>query len=523
MIRTRMAPSPTGAEIHIGNLRTALFSYMWAKKNKGEFIIRIEDTDRKRYLSGTVEGLLDIFTELGIKVDKFPTPSDIYEMENFQFQNTNWLDDESLDILEESTFADKFIQTQRLRLYQKYCRKLFQNEWLYACFLSPEELEEAKNSMPKYQPFRSTHRFLSKKEVMQKVATGQKFVLRLNIEKFIKEFGQTLDYEDLVLGKMTFDLNTVDDQVMMKSNGIPTYHLAVVIDDHFMGITHPIRGYGWLPSTPKEILIYKALGWDIIPFGHATDILDPAGGKLSKRKGAVYVSEFFKQGYLVDALLNFLPLVGWKPKISYKHGEKEREIFSFEELISLFNLQDISKSNPLFDRQKLIWYNKQYLKMKTSDELADIFKQWAQKWHSDNDITNFVIQDEALYSKLALLKERAETLLDMLEQIEFFYKPHESIDWNIKQLENVSSQKKEILAAILDLFHGFTQDSSLWSQQEWESGMRSIGDRFGVKHGDVFMLCRVAVVGSPVSPPLLESLQILGKDEVLKRLSILSV
>jgi len=517
MVRTRMAPSPTGPQIHIGNLRTALFSYMWAKKNGGEFLLRIEDTDRKRFVSGTVQGLIAIFDELGIKVDHYPSASDIADMENFQFTNADWFFDDSLDSLDETQFENKFVQTQRLKLYQKYARILFQKGYLYACFLTSEKLEEAKNSLPKFEPFRSPHRFLNIDEVQQRIKSGEKFVLRLNIEKCIADFGPKLDYEDLVLGKMTFDLSTIDDQVMIKSNGIPTYHLAVVIDDFKMGITHPIRGYSWLPSTPKEILVYKSLGWDIIPFGHATDILDPAGGKLSKRKGSVFVTEFFKQGYLVDALLNFLPLVGWKPKIQYKHGESEREIFSFDELISLFQLEDISKSNPLFDRQKLNWFNKQYIKMKSSEELSSIFRSWAEKWHMSNSVTKFVLTDDKLSCKLDLLKDRAEDLMDMLEQIEFFYLKPAEVDWNIKQLENIIEYKDVILNEMIKLFEGFDDDANLWSQVEWEVGMRKIGDKYGVKHGDVFMLCRVGVVGSPFSPPLLESLRILGKSEVLER------
>ncbi|RMD77469.1 glutamate--tRNA ligase [Candidatus Dojkabacteria bacterium] len=518
MVRTRIAPSPTGPQIHIGNLRTALFSYMWAKKNNGEFILRIEDTDRKRYVPGTVEGLLKVFEDLGIMPDRYPSKEDIDEMENFKFSDDTWIFEDYLDTLDDKIFENKFIQTQRLKLYQKYARRLLREGWLYACFLSSEELEKVKRSLPKHQPFRSPHRFMSPKEVDTRISRGDRFVLRLNVEKCIKEFGVNLDYEDLVLGKMSFDLSTVDDQVMIKSNGIPTYHFAVVIDDYLMGITHPIRGYSWLPSTPKQVLLYKALKWEVIPFGHATDILDPSGGKLSKRKGAVYVSEFLKQGYLPDALLNFVSFLGWKPKITYSRGEKEREIFDFQELVSLFNIENISKTNPVFDRAKLVWYNKQYLKMKSNQELSEIFREWIRKWRFDDPLSKFILDDHKLDAKLELLKERSDNLLNMFEQISFFYLKPNNIDWSIKQLADVLSNKRLILLNIKKLFESFDEDTSKWRHEDWERGMRNIADVYKVKHGDAFMLCRVALVGSPISPPLFESAVILGKKEVTSRL-----
>jgi nondiscriminating glutamyl-tRNA synthetase len=519
-IRTRIAPSPTGPQMHIGNFRTALYSYFWAKKNKGEFILRVEDTDRKRYVKGSVEGYLGLFRSFNLEVDKHPTSEQINQMDEVTYPPQNWLlDQEYLRNINDNDYSEIYIQTQRLPLYLKYAAKLVNSEFAYPCFLNEEELEAAKKSLGQYQPFRSPNRFLSKEEVTDLINSGKQYVLRLNVEKYIAANGDAIiEYEDLVLGKMKFDLNTIDDQVLVKSNGIPTYHLAVVVDDHFMDITHPIRGYGWLPSTPKQVLLYDMLGWEMKPFAHVTDILDPAGGKLSKRKGAVFTTEFIIQGYLPEAIINFISLVGWTPKIERKYGEKERELFSLEEIIELFEIDGISKTNPTFDREKLIWFNKEYIKLKSIEDFRKEFINWLEKYSVDQSLNDQILIDTSLDDKLALVKERSATLVDTLNTIRFFYETPKSIDWGIKQLEKVIDKVKGIKEEIYNLMTEFSDDSKTWTHEAWEEGMRSIGDKYEVKHGDVFMIMRVGIVGTPFSPPLFEALQILGKDEVLRRL-----
>lgn len=504
--------------MHIGNFRTALYSYMWAKKNAGEFILRVEDTDRKRYVKGSVEGYMELFNAFDLHIDKFPSEDQIKKLDEVDYPSIDWfLDENTYSNINDEDFEGIYIQTQRLPLYLKYAQKLVNDGHAYLCFLSEEELKNLKESMPTYQPFRSPDRFLSSEERMQKIKEGKPYVVRLNVENFIKQKGDILEYEDLVLGKMKFDLNTVDDQVLIKSNGIPTYHLAVVVDDQNMDITHPIRGYGWLPSTPKQILIYNILGWEMKPFAHVTDILDPAGGKLSKRKGAVFTTEFIKEGYLTDAIINFITLVGWTPKIERKFGEREREIFSLDELINLFSIEGISKTNPIFDREKLLWFNKEYIKNYDNSKLNEKFKKWLEKY-SEDELKNTFFSDENLEAKVALVKDRARTLKEILESIKFFYVAPENIDWNIKQLSAVSGQLSAIKSEILEVIQKLEENSLSWTHEEWENGMRAIGDKFEIKHGDVFMVLRMAVVGAPFSPPLFECLQILGKEEVLKRL-----
>jgi nondiscriminating glutamyl-tRNA synthetase len=519
-VRTRIAPSPTGPQMHIGNFRTALYSYFWAKKNNGEFILRVEDTDRKRYVKGSVEGYLDLFEMFDIEVDRHPTAKQISEMDEVNYPPQNWLlDGEYLGIVRDEDYTEIYIQTQRLPLYLKYAAKLVSLGFAYPCFLTEEELEETKKHLQQYQPFRSPYRSMNDEEVKELINQGKPYVIRLNVEKYIAERGEFVEYEDLVLGKMKFDLNTIDDQVLVKSNGIPTYHLAVVIDDHNMDITHPIRGYGWLPSTPKQVMLYDMLGWEMKPFAHVTDVLDPAGGKLSKRKGAVFTTEFIIQGYLKEAIINFISLVGWTPKIERVHGEKERELFSMTEIIELFDINGISKTNPTFDREKLVWFNKEYMKLKSVEDFRKDFTNWLEKYSVDKSLNDQILDDTSLDAKLALVKDRSSTLEDALNLIRFFYNRPENINFEIKQLNKIVDKKDELIKEMISMYESFDADSSNWKHEEWENLMRGLGDKFEKKHGDVFMLLRVAIVGEPFSPPLFECLQVLGKEEVLKRLS----
>lgn len=520
-VRTRIAPSPTGPQMHIGNFRTALYSYFWAKKNKGEFILRVEDTDRKRYVKGSVEGYLDLFNSFGIKVDRHPTQQEILDMDDVIFPKSNWLfDEEYLNNIKDEEFESVYIQTKRLPLYLKYAAKLVNLGFAYVCFLTEEELEQAKSAMPQHQPFRSPHRFMKPNEVKSLVESGKEFVIRLNVEKFIEFKGTNIvDYDDLVLGKMKFDLTTVDDQVLIKSNGIPTYHLAVVIDDYNMQITHPIRGYGWLPSTPKQIMIYEMLGWKMRPFAHVTDILDPAGGKLSKRKGAVHASEFIKQGYLPEAIINFISLVGWTPKIERNFGEKEREVFSMQEIIDLFDISGISNVNPIFDRTKLAWFNKEYFKLKTSEELAKLFIDWCEKYSEDKSMLEKYKSDSTLSKKIELVKERAITLSEIANQIQFFYQAPSNIDWNIDQVAAFKDKLEILKQEVYHVMNSLDEDPSKWIQTEWVDKMRSIAQKYALKNGDPFMVLRMCVVGSPFSPSLFEAMQLINKDDLLNRIS----
>ncbi|MBD3280711.1 glutamate--tRNA ligase [Candidatus Dojkabacteria bacterium] len=521
-IKTRIAPSPTGG-FHVGNFRTALFSYLWARKNDGEFVLRIEDTDQKRFVKGSAEGLIDLFKYFEIEFDGAPDQEQLADLGNVDFPDKKWLlDDKKLDI-DDTKFENVYIQTQRLPLYLKYARKLVEEGFAYPCFCSEERLEEIREQQQAnkekvgYDGYCKKH---SLEQAKKMVEEGQEYVIRLNVEAFAKEVGKDeVEYEDLFLGKMRFQLEEVDDQVIIKSNGIPTYHLAVVVDDYLMKITHPIRGYGWLPSTPKQILLYNMLGWDFRPFGHATDILDPAGGKLSKRKGAVFVDQFLKDGYLPQALINFMALLGWSPDIEREHGEKEREIFSLDELIELFDVKDVNKSNPSFDRQKLLWFNQQYISDIDTKGLLEELIKWLDKYSEvDTETKNKIFDDEGLEEKLVLVKGRAKTLIEVVEGIEFFYKAPKELDWGIKQIKKYYDKLTDIYEDVFKIHRSLDTESSQWSQDQWVNAMKKVAEKHDLKTGDPFMVLRIAIVGGPFSPPLFEALQILGKDEILERL-----
>jgi len=519
-IRTRIAPSPTG-DMHIGNFRTALYCYFWAKKNNGEFILRLEDTDRKRYIEGSAQGIFDLFDAYGIKIDHRATPNQLAKLNNIDYPPQDWyLKETNYQKINDKDFDDVFVQTQRLPLYLKYAHQLLKNGFAYLCFLTEGELKDLREGRTwEDDAFRSPHRNMTEEEILKRIETGENYVVRLDVEGFKKIRGvKEIEYEDIVLGKMKFNLNDVEDQIIIKSDGIPTYHLAVVVDDYLMKVTHPMRGYGWIPSIPKQVMIYDALGWKMEPFCHLTDILDPAGGKLSKRKGAVFAIEFLKDGYLPDAMINFLALLGWSPSIERKHGEKEREIFSEEELIELFDLEGISNVNPIFNREKLTWFNQQYIKVKSSDDLAGIFINWLEKYAEDKSLLTAVKGDNKLKNKLELFQGRSKTLVEILGGIKFFYDVPKSIDWEVKQTKKFRDRISDIRNQILNLLQDYSDDIGKWDQEKWVADMRAISEKFKIKGGDSFMVLRVAVCGCPFSPPLFETLQILGKDEVISRL-----
>lgn len=484
-VRTRLAPSPTGS-IHIATMRNALYCFALARKNQGRFIVRIEDTDQNRFVEGATEEIFSMLKE--------------YHMEP----------DESL--MHGGDYGP-YLQSERKDLYLEYAEKLLLADNAYYCFLEGEELETMQAEY-RGKGFRSPYRFSTKEEIETLMNAGKPYTIRLKVPE-----NRTIEYEDGIQGKIKFDSNLVGDEVLIKSNGMASYHLAVVVDDYLMRISHVIRSIEWLPSTPKQILIYEFLGLQMPPYYHPPVILDPEGGKLSKRKGTVSAKEFLKEGYVAEALLNFIMLLGWAAPIKREHGEKEREIFSLAEFTELFDLNDINKSNPIFNRQKLVWFNKEYIKTMSIEDIQSKFVKWLDTYAADHVIKEFAFADPSLDKKLALIKERAATLVEIADSLAFFYTAPTEIDWNIKQLENVGEKLHDVKSKVTDTMNSLSEDSTQWTHEEWETKMRAIGDEFGVKHGDVFMVLRLAIVGAPFSPPLFEALQILGKEEVMRRLN----
>ncbi|MCH7773967.1 MAG: glutamate--tRNA ligase, partial [Bacteroidetes bacterium] len=378
--RVRFAPSPTGF-LHIGGLRTALYNYLFAKNQNGKIILRIEDTDRKRFVEGAVENLLKTLEWAGIDFDEGP---------------------------EIGGESEPYFQSQRLEIYKKYADDLISKGKAYYAFDTPERLQHLREQQQKlnqqtmYDKFALT---LSQDEVGKKLENGETYVVRLNVQP-----NETVVVDDLIRGKVEFDTNIVDDQVLIKSDGFPTYHLANVVDDHLMGITHVIRGEEWLSSTPKHVLLYEYLGWEKPVFAHLPLLLNPDKSKLSKRQGDVAVEDYRNKGYLKEALINFVALLGWNP------GD-EQEFFTMEELINKFSLERVHKAGAVFNIEKLNWLNAEHLRSKPNDELLLMLKdELSKSYYKDK-----VLDDDYLLLIIEAMKPRVSFVNEFITKCTYFY------------------------------------------------------------------------------------------------------
>ncbi|MEP7103690.1 MAG: glutamate--tRNA ligase [Candidatus Dojkabacteria bacterium] len=510
-IRTRIAPSPTGYG-HLGLLRTALYCYALAKKNNGQFIWRNEDTDQERFVPGTLEFNMKWIKEFGLNWDEGPDVGGPYA---------------------------PYTQTERTDIYKEAYEKLISNGSAYRCFCTKERLDELRQiqTMSKQQTrYDGLCRNLTQEEIDKNLAENKPFTVRIKVPKDTK-----IEFDDIIThNHIVWNSNEVDDYIIVKSNGIPTYHLAAMYDDIIMKITYIFRGTEWLSSTPVHILIFDGLGIkpeDRPLIGHFPVILDPAtpGKKFSKRNNSFRINGLVIRGYLKSAILNYIMLLGWAPK-------DNRELFTLEEFIQIFDLAGTQKSNPNWDAKKMDWFNGHYSRSLTLDQYTEEFINWIEKYLtttsteeinevliSENidadkvkkliNLSKKVIADKSiLKSQLALVQERAISFWEALQQIEFFYNKPDNIDWSIKQLKSVQEQLQIIKSKISELMSSMDSDTSKWTHEEWEAGMRKIAEETNSKAGDIFMVLRVAVVGGPFSPPLFESLQILGKEEVLSRI-----
>lgn len=512
-IRTRYAPSPTGYA-HLGFVARVLINYALAKKNNGQFIWRNEDTDTKRFIADALAFNMGWMREFGFTWDEGPDIGGPYA---------------------------PYSQTERLGIYAKASDKLLEKDYAYRCFCSEERLTELREFQQanKLKPgYDGKCRNLSKEEVESKIQAGEPFTIRVKMPRDNRK----IEYTDAITHTHTiWNSNDVDDYIIVKSNGIPTYHLAAMVDDVEMKISHILRGSEWIATTPVHLYILEGLGLteETRPLiGHFTVILDPnnPGKKFSKRNKGFKVNGLLQIGYLKEAILNYLMLLGWAPK-------DNRELFTLEEFVQAFDLSGMQKSNPTWDQKKMDWFNGIYSRNLDIENYTIKFKEWIHKYlttaTADELETNFKDEnlstgeinryvdfaktlldsdEKLLQNQLKLVQERAINFWESLKQIEFFYSAPENINFDIKQLKNLQGQIPEIQSALKDLMGSFNSDATLWTHEEWETGMRAIGDRFEKKHGDIFMLLRIFIVGSPFSPPLFESMQILGKDEVEKRI-----
>ncbi len=483
MVRTRFAPSPTGF-LHIGGLRTALFSYALAKRHKGKFILRIEDTDKKREVKGGVKKIIDCLRVFGLNFDEGPEVGGPY---------------------------GPYIQSERLGIYQNKAKELIQKGKAYYCFCSKERIMKLREEMKKEkkQPMYDRKcRDINLSEAKKRISKGEKYVIRLKVPQ-----NRKIEINDVLLGKVSWNSNVVDDQVIIKDDGFPTYHLAVVVDDVLMKITHITRGIEWLPSVPKHVILFEAFNYNLPVMAHLPVILDPAGGKLSKRKGNVSCEQHLMEGYLPEAILNFIMLLGWSPK-------DDREIFSLKEFVSKFSLSGMNKSSPVFNRQKLLWFNGKYIRKLSSKMLTNKFTNWAKLYMADNDLLRKMLHDKDIEEKVKLIRERVSLLSEIPLQLEFFYKyitPSDpSTVKGVKDYDRLNYKK--VIKDYIKIINKYDNDSSKWNKERWVGDIRALAEEWRWKAADLFMIIRLAVCGNPISPPLYESMVVLGKKEVICRL-----
>ncbi len=488
-IRLRFAPSPTGF-LHIGSLRTVLFDYLIAKTLGGKLILRIEDTDQKREVEGAVEGLIDILDWIGIKFDEGPHVGG-------QF--------------------GPYTQSQRMEIYKEYTQILLKKGLAYYCFCTPERLtqmrekQQAQKIPPRYD---RTCRDLSKQEVEERIKKGEPFVVR---QKMPLD-GEIVVHDEL-RGDIKFSAADLEDQVLIKSDGMPTYQFANVVDDHLMEISHVLRGDEWLPSFPKNILLYQAFGWTPPKFIHLTLTLNKEGGKLSKRQGDVAVEDYRSKGYLPEALLNFCVLLGWHPSASLKAPkDKKDEILSLEKMIEYFDYQDMGTSPAIFDIEKLDYFNGYYIRQMSLEKLAQLCLPFmGENLKLTKDAKK---QSQDFIEKvIGLEQERLKKLSEIGELTEFFFKneleyENKLLIW--KKLDD--NQIKMNLQFVYDLLEKV--DNSDWLKENIEKDIIDYLKEKELKVGDYLWPMRVALTGREASPGPFEVAEVLGKVESLKRINL---
>jgi glutamyl-tRNA synthetase len=463
MVRTRIAPSPTGKDLHIGNLYTALINWVFARKNKGKFIVRIEDTDRQRLLLGAEQQILKTLKDFGLEPDEDP---------------------------EKGGPFSPYRQSERIEIYQKYAHQLVEKGFAYYCTCSKERLEklrkeqQEKKQIPRYDGH-CRNLNLSRVDLENKKIP---YVVRLKVPKDKK-----INVWDLIRGEIVFNSNDIDDQILLKSDGFPTYHLAVVIDDHLMQISHVIRAEEWLSSTPKHILLYQAFNWPLPVFCHLPILRNPDRSKLSKRKNPVWASWYLKEGFLPQAVLNYLSLMGWS-------HPKQKEIFDLKEFINVFDLKDIQVVGPAFDPVKLEWLNGEWIRKTQNSKLKTQIIEYYKKYHNKDLDQKFV---EKI---IPLVKERMKKLSDFWFYCQFFFE-EPNADINLIKDAPYLKEIYQSLSTIKD-----------WTAQNIGQSMQKLAKKMGIKTGDFFMTLRIAVCGKKISPPLNESMEILGKEKCLKRI-----
>ena len=459
--KTRIAPSPTGAP-HVATAYIALFNYAFAKKNRGNFLLRIEDTDQARMVQGSQDQILAALKWLGLEWDEGP-----------------------------------ILQSERLPIYHQHAEELVSAGQAYHCFCPSDRLERLRTAAQKkgLPSGYDGHCRNIPLEESRKRAKSEQFVIRLKVPKE----GKT-SFKDLIRGEISFENSLLDDQILLKSDGFPTYHLAVVVDDHLMKITHVLRGEEWISSTPKHVLIYRAFGWKPPEFAHLPLLRETDRAKLSKRHGSVGILEFREDGYLPEALLNFLALLGW----SHPEG---KEIFDLNDFIEHVDLTRVGTTAPVFDREKLDWMNGEYIRQLSVKQLGGRLKEYLKEHRGVG------IEDDLLKKAIPLVQERIKRLSDFEELAGFLFTDASwTKDTLIQKGESANSVSEKLAESILVL------KEKNWKASVLERGIRALAQEKDWKTPQLFMILRVALTGNTVSPPLFQSMEALGKEKTISRL-----
>jgi glutamyl-tRNA synthetase len=466
-VRTRFAPSPTGF-IHVGNLRSAIYTYLIAKKDGGTFVLRIEDTDRERYVEGAVETIYYTLDSCGLHWDEGPDKGGDY---------------------------GPYIQSERAHLYKEYAHKLVEEGKAYKCFCTPERLQSLRDKgLTKYDQH-CLH--LSEKEIKEKEKQNIPYVIR---QKVPQEGSTTFTCK--VYGTITIENKEIEDQILLKSDGYPTYNFANVIDDHLMRITHVIRGNEYLTSTPKYTLLYEAFGWEEPVYVHLPHVIKEGGKKLSKREGDAYYTDFINKGYLPEAIVNFLALLGWSP-------EENKELFSLEELVQAFSIERINNSPAIFDLKKLNWMNAQYLKKLSLKELKELCMPHLISSGIANDKDHQWID-----SLLEVFRDRMHYGEEIVTLYEEF----------LAQEFSLTKEMKEFLAqdGVFDTLHVFRdllENLEHFTAESIQPLIKQTGKQSGARGKMLFMPLRIATTASMHGPDLPKVLALLGKETVISRLN----
>jgi glutamyl-tRNA synthetase len=458
-VRVRYAPSPTGA-LHLGGARTALFNYLFARQKGGQFLLRIEDTDRARLVPGSQEQIEEGLRWLGMNWDETP-----------------------------------LVQSERKAVYQQAAAGLLESGAAYRCFCTPERLEQMRAAQrARHEPERYDRRCrsISREESERRAAAGERFVVRQAIPT-----EGTTTLQDLVMGTVMFRNDTLDDHVLLKSDGFPTYHLAFAVDDHEMRISHIIRGDGWLPSAPKHLLLFQAFNWLPPAFAHLPLVLGPDKKPLAKRHGAKDVLEYRESGYLPEAVDNFIAFLGWSPGT-------DQDIFTMDQLIHAFDLSKIQASPAVANLERLDWLNGQFIRRLTADELAARLQPKMPE-----------VPLDALKPLIPLVQERLRSLNEAPDMLRFFFE-----EPNAYRPEQLIPKGRDAAATATALSGAATSLRALtdWTPESIEPALRALAESLGWSSRDLFMALRVAVTGRTVTPPLIESISRLGKETVLNRL-----